>query len=67
MTRRQEDPARARRRAYLQHVYRCRRGCNRVARRYCPSGAQLRAGYELALGEPTAPRQTGCRPQEATA
>jgi hypothetical protein len=50
VTRRQHHPARARRDAYLQHVYQCRRGCNRPARDFCPEGARLRPGYEQATG-----------------
>ncbi|NYV73000.1 hypothetical protein [Streptomyces sp. UH6] len=48
--RRQQAAARTRRDEYLQHVYRCRRGCNRAERRYCPGGALLRGPYEQAIG-----------------
>jgi hypothetical protein len=48
--RRDYEIARARRRTYLDHVYACRRGCNRAERRYCAGGALLRERYEGAVG-----------------
>ena len=36
----------AARHAYRQHVYRCRAGCNRAERRFCPEGARLRGASE---------------------
>jgi hypothetical protein len=53
--------------AYRQHQYRCRAGCVRAARRYCETGARLRAAYEAALGGDAPARRTGARTEEAIA
>ncbi|MGW0931720.1 hypothetical protein [Streptomyces sp. NPDC002644] len=44
--------------AYRQHMYRCRSGCVRAARRYREVGARLREGYEVALGGPAPVRRS---------
>lgn len=43
---------------YRRHMYRCRAGCVRAARRYCEVGARLREAYEVALGEPAPVRRS---------
>lgn len=43
---------------YLEHQYRCRAGCQRAARIYCPEGARLREAYERYLERATAETET---------